>query len=109
MDAGKENARNLCPALDPGLWVALRKFHELLLFIALDTHKCFRSFCVITPVVELVSQHLLGSGLETLVWRILWTKSYFFHNPHHVFGPWLIELSALSVQFPVLFSRESEV
>lgn len=38
LDARKDNAPNLCPALTLGAWEALRKFHEILLFIVLD--KC---------------------------------------------------------------------
>lgn len=109
LDAGKENAPNLCPELDPGLWELLRKFHELLLFIALNIHKYFCFFGIILPLVELVSHHFLGSSPETLVWRIPWTKSYFFHHLHHIFGPWLIKHSTPSVHFLVLFSRESKV
>lgn len=67
----KKMPETFAQLLTPGLWVVLRVFHELLLFIALDIHKYFCSFCIIIPVVELVSQHFLGSSLETLVWRIL--------------------------------------
>ena len=109
VDAGKENTSSLCPALDPRLWEVLRKFHELLLLFALDIHTYLCCFCIIIPLVERVSHHFLGSSPETLVWRIPWTKSYFFHHLHHIFGPWLIKHSMPSVHFPVLFSRESKV
>ena len=51
---GKENAPNLCPDHNLELWEAVRKFHELILFIILDMHKYFYSLCIIIPFVELV-------------------------------------------------------
>lgn len=54
VDAGKENTPSLCPALDPGLWEVLRKFHELLLLFVLDIHTYLCCFCIFVPLVERV-------------------------------------------------------